>query len=491
MSNSIKSSISNNFLIFVAIGIILFIDNVDINALSVALPIIAVDIGVDLVDMHWVINIYFILAAAFFMFAGYFGERWGLRNTLCLGIGLILFSSLMGGLAESASVMLLSRALQGIGFAFTFSMLMLVTSRLLTEKQRNVGMGIFMAVSTASAMVGPVLGSVLTHYIGWQAIFFLNVVLCIPCLWILITRLENTNSGKAFNWREIFANLLLTLGILGVVLLIDITSNSLQSISPSIFSSEYKWALVLGSVLSLASFAMINRRLDSPILNRNMFNNKTFVDVNLFRILLQLVAFSFFFWVPLFLQLGLGYGIVETGFVVAVFTSTAAICSLFSGYLAEKVGRYKTLLLSHLVLILGVSYLLTSHPHYDIYDLVIAFVLIGAGVSALFTMVNVIFLSSLTDDAEGMLTGTYYTVSYIAGSIGVIITVLLLGTHMTTADEVSFTVVKEHASYLHAMKSIVIFWLTISAISAVFCFFTFKEREDKALSSDPLLNNDQ
>jgi len=484
------NSSNSNFFIFLAIGIILFIDNVDINALSVALPIIALDIGADLVDMQWVVNIYFIFTASFFMFAGYFGERWGLRNTLCFGIGLIMVSSLIGGMASSTSVMLLSRALQGIGYAFTFSMLMLITSRLLTEKQRNVGMGIFMAVATTSAMVGPVLGSTLTHYLGWQSIFFLNVVLCIPCLWILITHLDNFNSGKAYNWNEIFANVLLALGVMSIALLIDTLTNSQQSISQDNFALQYEWVLVLSFALCIATFAIVNHRLDSPTLNRKILNNKAFINVNFFRILLQLMSFSFFFWIPIFLQLGLGYSVVETGFVVGVFTASAAICSLGSGFLAEKIGRYKTLLFSHTVMILGMFYLLASHPSYDIYHLIVSFVLIGAGISILYTMVNVIFLSSLTDDGEGMLTGTYYTLSYLAGSIGVIITGFLLSLYMPSMDERAVTVVKEHISYLHAMKSIVIFWLSISAISVAFCFFTFKEHEDKPLSTDPLLNNE-
>ena len=118
----------NNFLVFLAIAIILFIDNVDINALNVALPIIALDIGSDISSSQWIINIYFIFSAAFFIPAGYIGDRFGLRNTLCLGVFLILLSSLFCGIADSTAFMLISRAIQGVGYAFTFSMMLLITT---------------------------------------------------------------------------------------------------------------------------------------------------------------------------------------------------------------------------------------------------------------------------------------------------------------------------------------------------------------------------
>ena len=115
-----KSSNKHLYIVMLCIAIILFIDNVDVNALNIALPSIAQSMGVEFKILEWLVNAYFVFAAAFFVFSGYISDRFGIRNTLCLGILLILISSCFAGFANNAAELIVWRSIQGIGYAFTF-----------------------------------------------------------------------------------------------------------------------------------------------------------------------------------------------------------------------------------------------------------------------------------------------------------------------------------------------------------------------------------
>lgn len=482
----------NNFLVFLAIAIILFIDNVDINALNVALPIIALDIGSDISSSQWIINIYFIFSAAFFIPAGYIGDRFGLRNTLCLGVFLILLSSLFCGIADSTAFMLISRAIQGVGYAFTFSMMLLITTRLLSEKNRNIGIGIFMAVATASAMIGPILGSVITTYIGWQAIFFLNVILCVPCLIILLNKLENYNANKPYEVNGLIGNLLLVIGILcAVFFAVNLSLTNDNKLKFSLFNIDSAWFFLFLACICFSTFTFLNKRLGNPIVSLGVLSNYKFVNVNIFRSLLQLTSFSLFFWMPTFFQMGLGFSLIESGFIVTVMTFSAALFSLASGFLINKIGRHRTSVMSHLFLIAGLSSLLFNHPGYGFYHLSVAVFIIGSGLSMLYTIANSDFVESITENYDGMFSGVYYTVSYISGALGVFLVGIIINIYGIEFIGESFPSSAQMTTrYLNATQVIVSSWVLLSIISLVFVSYTFRKLDQKNEGCKILLSNE-
>lgn len=444
--------------VLLAVGAILFVDNVDVSALTVALPSMAYELGGELGSMQSVMTAYFVSSASFFLLAGFLGDRLGIRDTLTLGVALIVVSSLCGALAASLLAVVVWRFVQGIGYALTFSMMMLLMKRLLPPGQQNVGMGIFMGVAMLSSMSGPVIGSVMTQHFGWRSLFFVNVLLCAPCVWVLLRNLrggpEHPPLALPRSDRpglQLAANLVFAVGVLGgMTVLMQLGAGpSGGALPPGL------WPWLLGiAALCAVTFVALNRRLPRPILSRAIFDNRRFLAVVAIRVLLQAVSYSCLFWLPIFLQLGLGLGVVDAGLILTVFTATAAAGSFAAGVLAERLGQDRVALLGHGLVLLGVAALLLGRPEDSWYGLLGGLALLGAGFSAVFTVVNAALLAAIERGPEGMLVGSYYTVSYIAGSLGIAAT--------------SFVAAQADASgYLAATTALAGCWLVGTAASLI------------------------
>ncbi len=451
----------NLLLVAVAIGMILFVDNVDVSALAVALPIIADELHAEADEIQWVMNSYFISSASFFLLAGYIGDRWGLRNTLCAGILLIAVSSLFGGLSDTLAEVVFWRFVQGIGYASTFTMMMMATKNLLPEEKQNIGMGIFMGVATVSTMIGPIVGSALTHHFSWRYIFFINIFLCVPSAWMLFRGLNARSSGLVVNWRELVANVFMFVGLFAAtILLMELSQPHDSSMRlDSLLFENARWLSLVVAVLCLGLFALQNRKLPRPVLSKAILHNREFMAVVSLRVVLQALSFSVVFWLPMFLQWGLGYSVIETGFALGAFTASSAVSSILAAYLATWFGRERALVIGHVTLIGGMVNLLWLHPGYALTGLLSSLVLLGAGFAILFTIVNVLFLQSTKHGPEGMLTGVYYTLSYVAGSVGIMITSYLLEWFRTPPGSDPAGALAGAGSYIMAMGAMRWYWL--------------------------------
>lgn len=423
--------------VLLAIFAIVFVDNVDVSALSVALPVIADELGVPLSGVQWVMSIYFVASASFFLLAGYLGDRFGIRDTLCVGVGLIVLSSAFGGFSSGLGELVFWRFVQGVGYALTFSMTMLLTKDLLPEGKRDLGMGVFMGVATLSSMAGPLLGSVMTEALGWRSLFFINVALCAPCIVALLRNLGGGPSATAsrdprtLRTASLVGQVLLAFGLLGATTaLLLFAEGQVNEAKGHTVWPGLGFGLGLAAISFLGVF-LLRRGSPAPADGglRLILQNRPFVVVVATRVVLQAVSYSSFFWLPIVLQRGLGYDLVETGFVLTAFTAAAAASAFGAGALAERWGRRAVSVGGHVLLIAGLLALagVGLRPGASTGVLVVCLVFVGAGFSAVFTVVSAGLLQAISGGPEGRLVGVYYTCSYIAGSLAVAATTWLGG----------------------------------------------------------------
>ena len=157
-----------------AMGAILGVILLDETVISVALPTIQKDLGLSRLQSHWTVNIYLLVLACFAGAAGRLGDILGARWLLSAGLLIFGLASAAGGFSESGLDLLLARAIQGLGAALIFPLSLLILIRSFEEHERGLALGLYGAIGTIFLSMGPLIGGVLTEYISWRWILWVN-----------------------------------------------------------------------------------------------------------------------------------------------------------------------------------------------------------------------------------------------------------------------------------------------------------------------------
>src|ERR687890_1930145 len=159
----------------VAVCVATFMLLLDITVVNVALPYIERDLQASFEDLQWVIDAYALTLAAFLLTAGSVADGFGRRRVFVAGLGVFTVASALCGLAGSPLVLNVARGLQGVGGGMMFATSLALLASAYAGRDRGTAIGIWGATIGAAVAVGPLVGGVLTEWIGWEAIFYVNV----------------------------------------------------------------------------------------------------------------------------------------------------------------------------------------------------------------------------------------------------------------------------------------------------------------------------
>ena len=160
----------------IAVSVATFMLLLDITVVNTALPSIQEDLNASFTDLQWVVDAYTLPLAALVLTAGVLADRLGRRRVFAVGLGIFTLGSLFAGLATDPTFLNLARAFQGVGGAVMFAVsLALIAQEFSAGRERGMAMGVYGATIGIAVAVGPLVGGVLTEWVGWESIFFLNV----------------------------------------------------------------------------------------------------------------------------------------------------------------------------------------------------------------------------------------------------------------------------------------------------------------------------
>src|SRR5688500_14569830 len=160
----------------IAVSVATFMLLLDITVVNTALPSIQEDLGATFTDLQWVVDAYTLPLAALVLTAGVLADRLGRRRVFATGLGIFTLGSLLAGLATDPTFLNLARAVQGVGGAVMFAVsLALIAQEFSAGRERGMAMRVYGATIGVAVAVGPLVGGALTEWLGWGAIFCLNV----------------------------------------------------------------------------------------------------------------------------------------------------------------------------------------------------------------------------------------------------------------------------------------------------------------------------
>jgi EmrB/QacA subfamily drug resistance transporter len=385
----------------------------DVAIVNVALPSIKSDLGFSQTGLQWVITAYAILFGGTLLLGGRLADLLGRRRMFVAGLALFALSSLLSGFAWSSGSLVGFRALQGLGGALLApAALSLLMTTFAEGRDRNLALGIYGAASGSGAAAGVLLGGVITSYLGWSWIFFVNVPVGLAAI-ALTPFLLRESRAELPHFHFDFAGAASVTG--GLMLLVY----GLTRATTDGWSSPVTLGLIGGAAALVAAFVWIESRSRSPLLPLRIFRLRALSAANATMALVGAVTFSEFFVLTLYVQDVLHYSAVQSGVAFVAFALSVVVASNLAQAVVGRVG-VRTTLVSGLTLATISVVLLTRLPvdgHY-FWNLFPAFVLGGTGLGFSFVPVTIASLTGVERADAGVASGLVNTSRQIGGAIG-------------------------------------------------------------------------
>jgi len=385
----------------------------DVAIVNVALPSIKTDLGFSQTSLQWVISAYAILFGGTLLLGGRLADLLGRRRLFVAGLALFTASSLLCGLAWSEASLIAFRAVQGLGGALLApAALSLLMTTFAEGRERNLALGIYGAASGSGAAAGVLLGGLLTSYLSWSWIFFINVPVGLAAIALTPLLLRESRASLPHRHFDLAGAFSVTAGLMLLVY-------AMTRAASGGWGSGTTLGLLAGSAALVACFVVVELRSRSPLLPLRIFRRRSLSAANATMAIVGSVAFSEFFLLTLYLQDVLHYSAVESGVAFAGFALTVVVVSNLAQAVVGRIGVRATLTAGLLVSALSVA-LLTRLPvdgHY-FWDLFPAFVLGGAGMGLSFVPVTIASLTGVERADAGVASGLVNTSRQLGGAIG-------------------------------------------------------------------------
>src|SRR5581483_8442670 len=333
---------------------------------------------------------YAILFGGTLLLGGRLADLLGRRRLFVAGLALFTASSLLCGLAWSEASLIAFRAVQGLGGALLApAALSLLMTTFAEGRERNLALGIYGAASGSGAAAGVLLGGLLTSYLSWSWIFFINVPVGLAAIALTPLLLRESRASLPHRHFDLAGAFSVTAGLMLLVY-------AMTRAASGGWGSGTTLGLLAGSAALVACFVVVELRSRSPLLPLRIFRRRSLSAANATMAIVGSVAFSEFFLLTLYLQDVLHYSAVESGVAFAGFALTVVVVSNLAQAVVGRIGVRATLTAGLLVSALSVA-LLTRLPvdgHY-FWDLFPAFVLGGAGMGLSFVPVTIASLTGV------------------------------------------------------------------------------------------------
>jgi EmrB/QacA subfamily drug resistance transporter len=391
---------------------------IDSSVVNVALPKMEADLATTLSAMTWVINAYTLCMSALLLIGGAAADQLGRRRIFMIGISVFAAASIACGFAPSVEMLILARALQGVGGALLIPCSLAIIGAAFDEKERGKAIGVWSGASAIAAGGGPLLGGWLVDHTSWRAIFLINPILAVATILIALRHLEESRDTKAKRGLDWLGAVLVFLG-LGSLIYGLIGASDRGWSSPVVIGS-----LVCAGVLSV-SFVVAERTVRVPMMPLEVFRSLTFSGVNILTLLLYGAIGGALFFLPFLLIQVHGYSATQAGAVFLPFTVILALLSRWGGGLADRFGARLPLIVGPAIVSGGFALLSlpgTGGAYWSTFFL--PMVVMGLGMSVTVAPLTTTVLNSVAEHQTGVASGINNSVAQVAS----LLLIAVLGT---------------------------------------------------------------
>ena len=414
MTTSAPTRVSNKWLVLVLVCIAQFMVVLDATVVNVALPSIQDDLHFSASSLQWVVNAYTLAFGGFLLLGGRAADFIGRKRLFIAGVIVFTVASLLNGFASSSEALIAFRALQGLGAAMVSpAALSIVTTTFKEGPERTKALSAWAAIAVAGGALGLLLGGILTEYLSWEWIFFVNVPIGIAA--VLLSLRYIPESRVATQGVDVLGAVSVTAGLTLLVFAI-------------VKTQDYGWlsvetlGLAVGAAALLAVFAVTELRSKAPLVRLGIFRKRSLTSANLAMLAVAGGMFAVFYFASLYVQGILGFTPVQAG--LAFLPLTAGII-LFSVIAQQLIGRMDV----RWVGMLGMAtaavglVLLSMAPVDGSYaaDVLPGLLVMSAGLGFTFVPLTLIATTGVADGDAGLASGLFNSSQQIGGALGLAI----------------------------------------------------------------------
>jgi DHA2 family multidrug resistance protein-like MFS transporter len=387
--------------------------SLDNTIVNVALPTLQEELGASTAELQWIVDAYSVLFAGVLLLAGSLGDRFGRRRALVIGLVIFGAGSLAAGFATTADMLIVCRAIMGIGGAFIMPSTLSILVQVFTEpRARAQAIGIWAAVAGAAVAIGPILGGFLLEVTTWHAIFWVNpplVLLALVATWRLVPESCDPSRPRL----DPLGAVLSTVGI--IALIVTVIEVPDQGISALTITST------ITAIVFLIAFVWWERRAPRPLLPMELFTQRLFTIAIITVALVYGALMGVMFFLPQFLQLVQGDTPLQSGIAMLPAAGGLFLASLFSPRWAERLGTRRTIVAGLALVVLGLvlaAYLTADSAYLHVGG---SLGLMGLGLGMVLPQATNSVLASVPRERAGMGSAVNDGVGELGGSLGVAI----------------------------------------------------------------------
>jgi EmrB/QacA subfamily drug resistance transporter len=413
-----------NWLALFAIGIATVTIANDFSAINVALPTMEKDFDTNINTIQWVVNAYALTFGVMIVTGGRLADMFGRRNAFFLGAALFALFSAAGGAAPNETILILTRALMGIGAALMLPAIIGMTYAILPEEKAGLAGGIIMGAAGLGNAIGPLVGGVFTDLLTWRWIFFLNVPIAafaIAVVWAGVHLDEPEDSDHSLDYPGIAA---ISIGLVSLLIALDQVD-------------DWGWgdprvvAMMAIAVVLIAAFVPIERRAGRhALIPPAIISNRSFAASCVAICCMSATFFAALLYLPQFMELQLGFSPLEAGLGILPALATFALVSFIAGPLYGRVGA-KRLATFGAGCMCAAAILFSLVAAGDGYSaLVPGMIILGIGIGSFYATATTAGVTSVDESQASLAGGIVYMFQIAGGSIGLGLTTTIFSANI-------------------------------------------------------------
>ena len=418
-------------LALVAMALGVFVVANDFTALSVAIPNIEHDLHTTLARAQWVINGYALVFGVLIVTGGRLADLFGRKRMFMLGASIFAGFSVLAGLAPGVNLLILCRALMGVGGALMWPAILGMTYALLPESKAGLAGGLILGVAGLGNAVGPMLGGLLTDAASWRWVFFINLPVTVFAMFVTARRVTESKATSDDHHIDSFGIAVLTVGIVSVLVALD------QGADVGFGDPQIIGFFALGAV-ALGAFTVVERRQgDRALVPSAVLRNHVFAASCASVLLMSAIFFSALLYLPQFMEKVLGFSALGSGAGLLPMMGVFALTSFAAGSLYGRLGG--RVVVATGAAALGVGMLVLSFVGADssYVSLVPGMVILGIGVGLFYSSVTTIAVTALDPSQSSLAGGIVYMCQIAGGAVGLGLNTAIVAQGANLADGIS------------------------------------------------------
>ncbi len=401
------------WIVLVLLSIAQFMVILDVTVVNVALPSIGKDLGFQRDQLQWVVTAYVLFTGGLLLMGGRAADVLGRRSVFLAGLATFTAASLASGLAPSPEALIVSRAAQGLGAAFLTPGALSIITATYTGERRARALAVWGAIGGAGSAAGVVLGGLLTTWLGWRSVFFINVPVGLAVGAYALRLVPATPPASRDRRLDLPGAASVVAGLVLLVYAIEGTAQhgwgSARTLVP----------LALAGVL-LAAFTAIERRTSHPLVPPSTWRVRSLVSGATLMFGATGVLVGTFFLNSLYLQRVLGASALETGLAFLPISVVIGVGAHVASRLMVRIGA-RALAVAGLALLAAGALLLAAAPDHASYagDLLPGFLVLALGIGLVFPAASVTTMSEVEHERAGLASGLMTTGHELGAALGV------------------------------------------------------------------------